>query len=42
MNVTASCFENGITFFTNLIYTAIAYAVADGDVSLFDGYNTFI
>ncbi|KAF9773996.1 hypothetical protein IL306_008069, partial [Fusarium sp. DS 682] len=42
MNVTTSYFESGITFFTNLIYTAIAYAVASGDVSPFVGHNAFI
>ncbi|KAK2669628.1 Dynamin [Fusarium oxysporum f. sp. vasinfectum] len=42
MNVTTSYFESGITFFTNLIYTAIAYAVANGDVSPFVGHNAFI
>ncbi|KAK0388883.1 hypothetical protein NLU13_5126 [Sarocladium strictum] len=42
MNVTTSYFENGITFFTNLIYTAISYAVANGDVSPFVGHNAFI
>ena len=34
-NVSDSFFENGITFFTNLIYTAIKYAVANGDVAPF-------
>ncbi|KAF5699701.1 interferon-induced GTP-binding Mx2 [Fusarium mundagurra] len=42
MNVTTSYFESGITFFTNLIYTAITYAVANGDVSPFVGHNAFI
>ncbi|KAF4334248.1 interferon-induced GTP-binding Mx2 [Fusarium beomiforme] len=42
MNVTTSYFESGITFFTNLIYTAIAYAVANGDVSPFVGHNAII
>lgn len=39
MNVTDSFFERGITFFTNLIYTQIRYAVANGDVAPFVGHN---
>ncbi|KAI4205228.1 MAG: hypothetical protein LQ350_000550 [Teloschistes chrysophthalmus] len=42
MNVTTSFFENGITFFTNLIYTAIRYAVANGDVAPFVGHNAVL
>ena len=42
MNVTTSFFENGITFFTNLIYTAIRYAVANGDVAPFVGHNAIL
>ncbi|KAL3426466.1 hypothetical protein PVAG01_03257 [Phlyctema vagabunda] len=42
MNVTTSYFERGITFFTNLVYTAIRYAVAAGDVSPFVGHNAII
>lgn len=42
MNVTTSYFEQGITFFTDLIYTAIRFAVANGDVSPFVGHNAFL
>jgi hypothetical protein len=42
MNVTDSFFEAGITFFTNLIYTAIQYAVANGDVAPFVGHNAIL
>ncbi|KAI9647811.1 hypothetical protein NHQ30_004199 [Ciborinia camelliae] len=42
MQVTDSFFENGITFFTNLIYTAISFAVAMGDVSPFVGHNAIL
>ena len=42
LNVTTSFFENGITFFTNLIYTAITYAVACGDVAPFVGHNAML
>lgn len=41
-NVSDSFFENGITFFTNLIYTAIKYAVANGDVAPFVGHNAVL
>jgi cellulose synthase/poly-beta-1,6-N-acetylglucosamine synthase-like glycosyltransferase len=42
MNVTDSFFEKGITFFTNLIYTQIQYAVANGDVAPFVGHNAVL
>ncbi|KIW88925.1 uncharacterized protein Z519_10409 [Cladophialophora bantiana CBS 173.52] len=42
MNVTDSWFEKGITFFTNLVYTAIRYAVSNGDVAPFVGHNAFL
>ena len=42
LNVTNSFFERGITFFTNLVYTQIAYAVANGDVAPFVGHNAFL
>lgn len=42
MNVTDSWFEQGITFFTNLVYTAIQYAVSNGDVAPFVGHNAFL
>jgi hypothetical protein len=42
MNVTGSFFERGITFFTNLIYTQIRYAVANGDVAPFVGHNAIL
>lgn len=41
-NVGRSFFEMGITFFTNLIYTAITYCVACGDVAPFVGHNAFL
>lgn len=37
-----SFFEKGITFFTNLVYTQIRYAVANGDVAPFVGHNAFL
>lgn len=42
MNVTESFFEKGITFFTNLVYTQIRYAVANGDVAPFVGHNAWL
>ena len=42
MNVTDSYFERGITFFTNLIYTQIRYAIANGDVAPFVGHNAIL
>lgn len=42
MNVTTSFFEMGITFFTNLVYTAIQFGVANGDVAPFVGHNAIL
>jgi glycosyltransferase involved in cell wall biosynthesis len=42
MNVTNTFFENGITFFTNMIYTMIKFAVANGDVAPFVGHNALL
>lgn len=42
MNVTGSLFENGITYFTNLIYTNIVHSVGSGDVGPFVGHNAFL
>lgn len=42
MNITDSFFENGITFFTNLVYTQIRFAVANGDVAPFVGHNAVL
>ena len=42
MQVVNTFFENGITFFTNLIYTAIRYTVSNGDVAPFVGHNAIL
>jgi cellulose synthase/poly-beta-1,6-N-acetylglucosamine synthase-like glycosyltransferase len=42
MQVVNTYFENGITFFTNLIYSAIRFTVANGDVSPFVGHNAIL
>ena len=41
MQVVSNYWENGIAYFTNLIYTCITYAVAPGDVGPFVGHNAF-
>ncbi|KAF7559604.1 hypothetical protein G7046_g4537 [Stylonectria norvegica] len=42
MQVVHTYFENGITFFTDLIYTAIRYTVSNGDVAPFVGHNAIL
>lgn len=42
MQVVGDFFENGITFFTNLIYSAIRYTVSNGDVAPFVGHNAVL
>lgn len=42
LQVVHNMFENGITYFTNLIYTSIQFAVGSGDCAPFVGHNTFI
>lgn len=42
MQVVNTYFENGITFFTNLIYSAIRFTVANGDVAPFVGHNAIL
>ena len=42
LNVTHSFFENGISFFTSLVYTAICYVVSCGDICPFVGHNAII
>ncbi|KAH9893699.1 glycosyl transferase family group 2-domain-containing protein [Xylariomycetidae sp. FL2044] len=42
MQVAHNTFENGITYFTNIVYTAIKYGVGTGDVSPFVGHNAFL
>lgn len=42
LNVTQSFFERAITFFTNLVFTAIRYSVANGDVAAFIGHNAIL
>ncbi|RDW88348.1 hypothetical protein BP6252_00380 [Coleophoma cylindrospora] len=42
MQVSHNFFENGITFFTNLVYTAIRYCVSNGTVAAFVGHNAIL
>lgn len=42
MQVVHTYFENGITFFTNVIYSAIKLGVSNGDVAPFVGHNAII
>jgi cellulose synthase/poly-beta-1,6-N-acetylglucosamine synthase-like glycosyltransferase len=42
LQVVNNVFENGISYFTNLVYTSIQFAVGNGDAAPFVGHNTFI
>jgi len=42
MQVANHYFENGIAFFTKLVYAAIRYTVANGDVAPFVGHNAIL
>jgi hypothetical protein len=42
MRVTTSFFEGGVTWFTNLIYSAITFVVASGDACPFVGHNAIL
>ncbi|KAF2475919.1 uncharacterized protein BDR25DRAFT_89438 [Lindgomyces ingoldianus] len=42
MQVSGDYFENAITFFTNLVYTAIRFSVGSGEVGPFVGHNAFL
>jgi hypothetical protein len=42
MQVAHDYFENGITFFTNLVYSSIRYSIGSGEVAPFVGHNAFL
>jgi hypothetical protein len=42
MQVSTSFFEGGVTWFTNLIYTAISFSVSNGDAPPFVGHNAIL
>jgi hypothetical protein len=42
MQVVGDYFENGITFFTNQIYSSIRFSIGQGEVAPFVGHNAFL
>lgn len=42
MQVSWDYFENAITYFTNLVYSAIRFSVGSGEVAPFVGHNAFL
>ncbi|KAM3502634.1 hypothetical protein MY10362_004703 [Beauveria mimosiformis] len=42
MQVTRDYFENGITYFTNLVYSSIRFSIGAGEVAPFVGHNAFL
>lgn len=42
MQVSWDYFENGIAFFTSLVYSAIRFSVGSGEVAPFVGHNAFL
>lgn len=42
MQVSHDYFEDGITFFTNLIYSNIRFSIGSGEVAPFVGHNAFL
>lgn len=42
MQVIHSVFENGITYFTDLVYLLIRFSVGSGDCAPFVGHNAFL
>ncbi|KAF7556470.1 hypothetical protein G7Z17_g1393 [Cylindrodendrum hubeiense] len=42
MQVSWDFFENGITFFTNLVYSSIRFSIGSGEVAPFVGHNAFL
>jgi hypothetical protein len=42
MQITKDYFENGITYFTNLVYTSIRFATGSGETAPFVGHNAFL
>lgn len=42
MQVSWDYFENAITYFTNLVYGAIRFAVGSGEIAPFVGHNAFL
>lgn len=42
MQITRDYFENGITYFTNLVYSSIRFSIGSGEVAPFVGHNAFL
>jgi hypothetical protein len=42
LQVAHDYFEDAITFFTNMIYTAIRFSVGNGETAPFVGHNAFL
>lgn len=42
MQITHDYFENGITYFTNLIYSSIRFSIGSGEAAPFVGHNAFL
>ncbi|KEY69751.1 hypothetical protein S7711_03732 [Stachybotrys chartarum IBT 7711] len=42
MQVTRDYFENGITYFTDLVYSSIRFSIGSGEVAPFVGHNAFL
>ncbi|PHH79878.1 hypothetical protein CDD83_3824 [Cordyceps sp. RAO-2017] len=42
MQVSHDYFENAITYFTNLVYTAISFSISSGESAPFVGHNAFL
>jgi cellulose synthase/poly-beta-1,6-N-acetylglucosamine synthase-like glycosyltransferase len=42
MQVCHDYFENGITYFTNLVYSSIRFSIGSGEVAPFVGHNAFL
>lgn len=42
MQVAWDYFENGIAFFTNLVYSSIRFSIGSGEVAPFVGHNAFL
>lgn len=42
LQVSYDYFENGISFFTNLIYSAVRFSVGSGELAPFVGHNAFL
>src|SRR5258708_29466383 len=42
MQVSWDFFENGITFFTDMVYSSIRFATGSGETAPFVGHNAFL